>query len=114
MSSAGDLVQLSLPGTKLLFLNSLKAMTNLLRREIYCDRPHFTMAGDIMGVKYGTVLAPYGPYWRTHRKILVQTFGGGDKVLSKEFARVAEEESRALVRRLLRNEDVDVLGEVHL
>lgn len=108
---AGDVVQLSVPGQKLLFLNSLKAVTDLFNRENYADRPEFTMAGEIMGVKHSPVLAPNGPYWKTQRKMLQQTIG--DREFSREFSLIAKEESGALMARLSKDSS-DPLEEIHL
>lgn len=65
-----------------------------------------------MGAKNTTVLAPYGPYWKSHRKIFQQTVG--DKELFGEFTRFTEEEGRGLILRLLRGGGEKAFEEFHL
>lgn len=48
----GDLVGLNVLGTKILVLNSHKAVTDLLekRGNVYSDRPVFIAVGELMGL----------------------------------------------------------------
>ncbi|KAI0644109.1 cytochrome P450 [Trametes meyenii] len=67
----GDLVYFHGLGNNLLVLNSPQAINDLLERKgrIYSDRPHFTVAGDLMGLGQSMPLLPLGPEWRAQRKL---------------------------------------------
>ena len=62
MRSLGDLVGLNVLGTKILVLNSQKAINDLLdkRGNIYSDRPVFTAVGELMGLDKVRIYAPCG------------------------------------------------------
>ncbi|THU96290.1 cytochrome P450 [Dendrothele bispora CBS 962.96] len=67
----GDLVYVEALGNKILVLNTMKAVNDLLvdRANIYSDRPTFTMVGELMGLENSLALSPYGPTLRQHRKL---------------------------------------------
>ncbi|KAG9311157.1 hypothetical protein JVU11DRAFT_8224 [Chiua virens] len=48
----GDIVYVEALGNKMLIVNTLEAVSDLLgsRHAIYCDRPKFIMAGELMGL----------------------------------------------------------------
>lgn len=58
-------------GTKMLVLNSLKSMVDLLdkRGGNYSHRPVLTVAGELMGLDNAMSLKPYGTDWRACRKL---------------------------------------------
>ncbi|OBZ74404.1 O-methylsterigmatocystin oxidoreductase [Grifola frondosa] len=67
----GDLVYFHGLGSKILVLNSLKAIHDLLdkRGNNYSHRPIFTTLGELMHVDQSMPLLPYGKEWREHRKL---------------------------------------------
>ncbi|KAG0699531.1 cytochrome P450 [Suillus ampliporus] len=67
----GDLVYVNVLGSKLLILNDLESIRELLekRSQKYSDRPSFVMAKH-MGIENNLSFAPYGPDWRQGRKLI--------------------------------------------
>ncbi|KIK39059.1 hypothetical protein CY34DRAFT_89871 [Suillus luteus UH-Slu-Lm8-n1] len=67
----GDLVYVQILGNKLLVLNDMESMRELLekRSQKYSDRPSFVMA-KYMGIENNLSFAPYGPDWRQGRKLI--------------------------------------------
>ncbi|KAI0746370.1 cytochrome P450 [Daedaleopsis nitida] len=67
----GDMVFFHGLGTKVLVLNSMEVITELLekRSSVYSDRPKFTVVGDLMGLGQSMPLLSYGEEWRAHRKL---------------------------------------------
>ncbi|KIK41610.1 hypothetical protein CY34DRAFT_12925 [Suillus luteus UH-Slu-Lm8-n1] len=67
----GDLVYVQILGNKLLILNDMESMHELLekRSQKYSDRPSFLMA-KYMGIENNLAFASYGPYWRQARKLI--------------------------------------------
>ncbi|KIP07601.1 hypothetical protein PHLGIDRAFT_70797 [Phlebiopsis gigantea 11061_1 CR5-6] len=67
----GDLVGLNVLGNKMLVLNSQKAMDDLLdkRSHVYCHRPAWVGAGELMGFDRSMILMEYGAEWRASRKL---------------------------------------------
>ncbi|KAG1786384.1 cytochrome P450 [Suillus plorans] len=67
----GDLVYVEVLGNKLLILNDMESMRELLekRSQKYSDRPSFVMA-KYMGIENNLSFAPYGPDWRRGRKLV--------------------------------------------
>lgn len=75
-------------------------MSDLFSREIYSDRPHFHMAGDIMGSTNITPTAPHGNYWRAHRRLYQKL--NNDSELSKSILAISDDVSRALMLSFLK------------
>ncbi|KAI6045314.1 cytochrome P450 [Pisolithus marmoratus] len=68
----GELVYVEALGSRILILNSLEAVSDLLesRPANYSDRPTFAMVGELMGLDNSMPLLQYGdPSWRKQRKI---------------------------------------------
>ncbi|KAF9266559.1 cytochrome P450 [Marasmius fiardii PR-910] len=67
----GDIVYLHGLGNKVLVLNSLKAIDDLLNKKsgIYSGRPFLTVACELMGLDRGLVLMDFGQEWREQRKL---------------------------------------------
>ncbi|EIN03940.1 CyP450 monooxygenase [Punctularia strigosozonata HHB-11173 SS5] len=72
----GEIVHVHTFGTSIIVLNSVHAVKELLERRsaIYSDRPHSVMLCDIMGYEWGVNAMQYGDRWKTHRRILHQSF----------------------------------------
>ncbi|KAJ7291647.1 cytochrome P450 [Mycena rebaudengoi] len=68
----GDLVYLHGLGNRVLIVNSLPSINELLgkRWSTYSDRPTFTAVGELMGVEQSIGLMRYGDAWREQRKIM--------------------------------------------
>ncbi|KAG7089831.1 hypothetical protein E1B28_011478 [Marasmius oreades] len=69
--SYGDLIYLHGLGNKVLVLNSLTAINDLLhkRSSVYSHRPILTVASELMQLTRSLVFMPYGSEWREHRKL---------------------------------------------
>ncbi|KAK7037675.1 hypothetical protein VNI00_010900 [Paramarasmius palmivorus] len=67
----GDLVHFHGLGYKVVFLNTLEAINDLLekRSHLYSHRPVFTLGGELMGMDQSMVLRNYDSEWREHRKL---------------------------------------------
>ncbi|KAF4621149.1 hypothetical protein D9613_000281 [Agrocybe pediades] len=70
-SRYGDIIYLEALGNRIIVLNSLKAVHDLLemRASIYSDRPAFTMIGELIGLNKSLPMLPYGPEFRKQRKL---------------------------------------------
>ncbi|KAJ7291720.1 cytochrome P450, partial [Mycena rebaudengoi] len=68
----GDLVYLHGLGNRVLIVNSLPSINELLgkRWSTYSDRPTFTAVGELTGVEQSIGLMRYGDAWRAQRKIM--------------------------------------------
>ncbi|KAL1938327.1 hypothetical protein VTO73DRAFT_11778 [Trametes versicolor] len=99
----GDLIMLKLLGQPMLIVNSLAHATELLekRSALYSDRPHFTMAGEIVGWDQILVLLRYGSQFREYRRLMARALGSRKTV--ETFAPVIEAQSAQLLVRLLRD-----------
>ncbi|KAI0632727.1 cytochrome P450 [Trametes polyzona] len=105
----GDLMMLTLLGQPMLIINSLSHAYELLekRSALYSDRPHLTMAGEIVGWDQILVLLRYGPQFREYRRLMARALGSRKTVES--FAPVIEKESAQLLLRLFRD-PTDIAG----
>ncbi|KZT19227.1 cytochrome P450 [Neolentinus lepideus HHB14362 ss-1] len=68
----GELIYLHGLGNKILILNSMEAVNDLLdkRGHIYSHLPVFTMIGELMALEQSMPLLPYGKEWCDHRKLV--------------------------------------------
>ncbi|CAA7268863.1 unnamed protein product [Cyclocybe aegerita] len=88
-----DIIHVSVPGTSLIILDSLKATTDLLdkRSSIYSSRPKFTVISKVMGFSWLLPFMPYGPSWKERRRLLSRYFHPSNDKLHKpveiEYAR---------------------------
>jgi len=62
------------------------------RSNIYSDRPRNTMAKDLMGWGFTTLMKPYGEAWRQHRKLLHQFLNVRDQQGNRAIQRRAVHE----------------------
>ncbi|KAJ7866373.1 cytochrome P450 [Mycena olivaceomarginata] len=67
----GDMTYFHGLGNSILVLNSHEAMLDLLVKKgnLYCSRPYFTVACELMSLINSTAFAPFGKRWRLHRKL---------------------------------------------
>ncbi|KAI0644111.1 cytochrome P450 [Trametes meyenii] len=67
----GDLVFFHGLGNSILVLNSMDAVSDLLekRGNIYSDRPHLMVVGEMMGLAQAIPMQQYGDEWRIQRKL---------------------------------------------
>ncbi|KAF5366041.1 hypothetical protein D9758_006629 [Tetrapyrgos nigripes] len=58
-------------GNSILVLNDYKTMIDLLVKKgnMYCSRPYFHVACNLMDLIKSTAFAPFGTRWRLHRKL---------------------------------------------
>lgn len=73
----GDVCSVSTFGTRLIILNSPKAVTDLMdkRSAIYSNRPTYTMAGKLCGWNDVLVLLPYAARLRSYRTMVHKMIG---------------------------------------
>ncbi|KJA18940.1 hypothetical protein HYPSUDRAFT_44792 [Hypholoma sublateritium FD-334 SS-4] len=75
----GDILHYRVYDKHTIILNSFEDNVELLEKRsgIYSDRPYMPML-ELMGwVSYGTGLMPYGPKWRSHRRMYQQFLKAG-------------------------------------
>ncbi|KAI0776641.1 cytochrome P450 [Trametes elegans] len=98
----GDLMSLTLLGQPMLIINSFKHAYDLLekRSALYSDRPHLTMAGDIVGWDQILVLVRYGTQFREYRRLMARALGSRKTV--ETFVPVIEAQAARLLPRLYR------------
>lgn len=94
-----------LGGTDWVFLNTSKAVDDLLERRsaIYSSRPVFSMVGEVISHGKRPVLQPYGDQWRAVRKLMHQLLTGKQADAYKKMQ--LEESDLMLVEMLNRPEE---------
>jgi len=99
----GEIVHLNELGQHFIVLNSPKAITEILvkRSHIYAGRPHFTMAGDLVGLTQFTPLLQPGEQHKRTRKLQTQVLG--PKGLKTYLRPVADEKTLTFARKLVRS-----------
>ncbi|KAJ8584953.1 cytochrome P450 [Rhizopogon salebrosus TDB-379] len=105
----GNLVYVNILGNKILVLNDMESMRELLekRSQKYSDRPSFVMA-KYMGIENNVGFAPYGSYWRQGRKLMhgtvnqeaVQKFHSLQEDISARFLRNLVEQPSEVMKHL--------------
>ncbi|KAJ7483529.1 cytochrome P450 [Mycena latifolia] len=97
-----DIVHLDVAGTSIVVLSSMEAVRDLFdkRSSLYSDRPHMTMAVELMGWDFGIGFMKYGDPWRSHRKIFHEAFNVG---AAKQFHPQERAAAHSLLRRVLKN-----------
>ncbi|KAJ7736960.1 cytochrome P450 [Mycena maculata] len=67
----GDMTYFHGLGNSILVLNNHGTMLDLLVKKgnLYCSRPYFTVACELMNLVNSTAFAPFGERWRLHRKL---------------------------------------------
>ena len=99
------MISLRLLSTRYIVLNSLKTTKDLLEKmsAITSDRPHFTMAGDLVGLGNATFFLEYGDTLRKHRKFFTRHIGANSSLVT--FHPAEEAEARRFVINVLKNPD---------
>ncbi|KAF8624702.1 hypothetical protein AX17_007033 [Amanita inopinata Kibby_2008] len=100
-SQWGDLVSVSVFGQQMIIVNSAKTAVEMLDKKsrIYSDRPIIQMGGELVGWKDVLALIPYGPRFRSYRKMFHQTIGTHSAM--SQFHPVEELETHRFLKRLL-------------
>ncbi|KAK7461271.1 hypothetical protein VKT23_008447 [Stygiomarasmius scandens] len=108
----GDLVYLHGLGNKVLVLNTIKAINDLLDRRghIYSHRPVFTVVGELMALGQSMPLLPYGKEWREHRKLAHVALS---PTAVKKY-HIVQEDLAALMMKDFLNEPQDFFSHVRL
>ena len=106
---SGPIISFKVLGTRYVVLNSHKANVDLFekRSTVTSNRPHFTMAGDLIGWRSATAFLQYGDTHRKHRKFVHRQIG--TKSSLQTFYPAEEEEVKKFLRNLLQSPD-DVVG----
>ncbi|PIL26201.1 cytochrome P450 [Ganoderma sinense ZZ0214-1] len=108
----GDLMSIRLLGQPMVIINSYKHAYELLEKRsgIYSDRPHLTMAGDIVGWDQILVLLRYGNQFREYRRLMARVLGSRKNVES--FVPIMEEQAGKLLHILLREPTADLPSQI--
>lgn len=108
----GSIVSFKVLGTRYIVLNSLKASVDLFEKKsaLTGDRPHLTMACELVGWDNTVVFLPRGDKHRKHRKFFHQQIGTKSSLQS--FHHSEQEEIKQFLRNTLKNPD-DLLVECH-
>lgn len=108
-STTGPIISLNVLGKQYIILNSFKVTNDLLERKsaITCNRPHFTIAGDLVGWSNATPFLQYGDTHRKHRKLFGQYIRAKSSL--EAFYPAGEAEVKRFVIKVLKNPD-DLIG----
>ena len=101
----GPIISLKVLGARWIVLDSLKVSKDLLEKKsaITSNRPHFTVAGDLVGWGNVTPLLQYGDTHRKHRKFFGRHIGTNSSLVAYYPAKEAE--ARRFVLNVLKNLD---------
>ncbi|PNP74826.1 hypothetical protein FNYG_11840 [Fusarium nygamai] len=101
---AGEMHTMTFGGTPWIFLNSRKAVNELLEKKaaIYSSRQNLPMANDLISGHKRFLFMPYGPDWRKTRKEMHSIL---NNTKSNLFEPYQDKESRALLYHYLDNPD---------
>ncbi|CAA7262436.1 unnamed protein product [Cyclocybe aegerita] len=72
----GDIMHIDIVGKPIVIINSEKIARDLLvkRATIYSDRPHFVMAGELVGYSAPFAMQSYNDNWRRQRRLISHDF----------------------------------------
>ncbi|KAF8972348.1 cytochrome P450 [Flammula alnicola] len=78
-----DILYLNAAGQSIVVLNSIEAANDLLdkRSSIYSNRPHLTMASEMLEGTRFLALMPYGEAWREARRLLQKHLTPSDQAI---------------------------------
>ncbi|EJD42946.1 cytochrome P450 [Auricularia subglabra TFB-10046 SS5] len=98
----GPVVHLRVLTQRIIVLNSLDAVTELLDRRggMYSDRPPFLMLCGLMGWGWVPSLVPYDESWRAHRRVIHHFFHEG---ASKGYRELQTKQNLAFMQALLQS-----------
>ena len=103
VTHAGDIASATVLGQKIIILNSPKLAVDILNKKssIYSNRPHFTMASDLVGWKDAIVMLPNEERFRGYRKMMHQAIGSRSSV--ERYLDTMESEAHACLRSILKD-----------
>ncbi|KAF8188654.1 putative monooxygenase [Pholiota molesta] len=98
----GGIFHLDVLGKSIVVINSLKIAKDLLekRSNIYSDRPHTIMAGDLVGFSQSFGFLPYGDTWRKQRRMASQNLSPS---MATKYHALQEKETATLIQNLLKD-----------
>ncbi|KAF9807685.1 hypothetical protein IEO21_08122 [Rhodonia placenta] len=96
----GPVFSLSVFGRSMLVVNSAHAIDELLERKsaLYADRPHITLAGEMVGFSSVLVLEHYGIRHREGRKLILNTVNPHNQT---DIHRIQRNKASLLLSRLI-------------
>ncbi|KAN0118658.1 Cytochrome P450 [Russula decolorans] len=96
-----DIVHANSLGTHVIVLNSAKAVRELFekRSSIYSDRPPLPSLNQLLHMSWNIAFLPYGPRWRTWRKVFHEHFHPS---ASRQYQPRELKAARQLLENLLR------------
>jgi hypothetical protein len=97
LCTLGDIVHVNLMGQHIILLNSIEATTALFHQKanLYCDRPHLTFAGELVGWKDFITVTNEATSLKEQRRLLFQEMG--TKVAVDHFTSHMEARSREFI-----------------
>ncbi|KIJ60079.1 hypothetical protein HYDPIDRAFT_139854 [Hydnomerulius pinastri MD-312] len=101
----GDIISMNVLGSQMIILNSAKTVTDFLEKKsaISSDRPHLTMACDLVGWKELLIFQQYGERFRQYRKFFHRQLGSRNSLAT--FYPVEEDETRQFLCNVLQDPD---------
>ena len=98
-------------GTRYVILNSSEAVSGILEKQsIKCsDRPHMTMASDLVGFGKALFFLNCNDRFRQYRKLFYRLFGTRSSTAA--FNTIEEEETHRFLRNLLRKPE-DLVNQI--
>ena len=101
MTIPGEVSSITMFGTRYVILNSSEAVSGILEKQsIKCsDRPHMTMASDLVGFGKALFFLNCNDRFRQYRKLFYRLFGTRSSTAA--FNSIEEEETRRFVRSVL-------------
>jgi len=97
----GEISSISVLGKRIVILNSAKAAVDVLQKKsaVNSDRPHLTMAGDLVGWGDSFIFMQYGERFQQFRKIFHKLFGSPSSL--KSFHPIQQQETLRFVQNVL-------------
>ncbi|KAF8134338.1 cytochrome P450 [Boletus edulis] len=101
----GDIISISILGTRYVVLNSHRAISAILEKQsIKCsNRPHLTMACDLVGFDKAMPFMDCSDRFRRSRKLFYRLFGTTNSTAA--FNHIEEKETRRFLRKVLQTPD---------
>lgn len=101
----GPLTWLTIPGQKVLVVNSFEAAKELLEKRplVYIDRPRFTMSTDLLGLSNYMGFSLYNDVWKRQRSLFKHALSAA--VVRRDYSSLFEMKARQYIERCAASPD---------